>query len=256
MFSLVDAPLVPLAAMSAGVRTALLALLALLVVIFGCLIAFAFVIRRRPGISSPQPAAERDDDDIHAPAHASDDDKSDYPSRPLDAGLAIREHRGGIAVIGTDRAGGHVGGRRVHRPLDIHATSTTAGVDESQIKEPVVCPMCTREFDGDLRYCPHDATRLVSTPALLAHATKKSKPNHICPACRRVFDASVRYCPHDGADLLPVTMSRAISVAPEHHSHDDDDPDEIGKICPECRVRYRYGVVFCGKDGVELVVLN
>jgi hypothetical protein len=190
--------------MSTGVmRTALLGLLGLLVVILGCLIAFAFVIRRRPAGSKPG---------------SGDDDEA--------------------------RAGGQ------------------AGAMAYVVEDPMVCPACRREFEPGLSYCPHDAARLVPAPQMLERLHGKHQKSSICPRCRRAFEGRVRFCPHDGSDLLPVGVYQATHGSSHDHDHDHDhDHGEgaegiIAKICPECQGRYGYTATFCGKDGVELVVLN
>lgn len=215
----------PLAStMSEGVRTALLALLGLLVVIFGCLIAFAFVIRSRHGAAVVENPRDPE----------SADDGADDP----DKGRA------------------------------------------EAIRDPMVCPACRREFDSHLRYCPHDATRLIPAPQVLARLAQRRRSVRVCPRCRSTYSGAMRFCPQDGNELLPIAAykrARSAGSAHEHehehshehehehkhsheptagHEHTDDADGEIGKICPECRGRYRYGASFCGKDGVELVVLN
>ena len=174
--------------MSDGVRTALMALLGLLVVIFGCLIAFAFVIRR-------QPRHLRGDND--------DDELADQ-----------------------------------------------------EVRDPMACPSCRREFDSHLKFCPHDATRLIPAPQMLLAISEQKSSGHICPHCRRTYDGPIRFCPHDGHDLVLIADFRAHGDSPRPHRHEDDPEHGSAKICPECRGRYRYGASFCGKDGVELVVLN
>ena len=210
--------------MSDGVRTALLALLGLLVVIFGCLIAFAFVLRSRPGaavVETTRRSGESDDDE---PAEDGEQTAQAAPAGP--------------------------------------------------VRDPMVCSTCRREFDSHLRYCPHDATRLIPAPQMLIRMSeKKRQSGTICPRCRSAYSGSMRFCPHDGSELLPISVSRTAQLlqpdaGPEldhefghdhghglGHGHGDDD-GEIGKICPECRGRYKYGASFCGKDGVELVMLN
>jgi RNA polymerase subunit RPABC4/transcription elongation factor Spt4 len=177
--------------MSEGVRTALLALLGLLVVIFGCLIAFAFVLRRRPPVEVVDADKGEDNDPVH-------------------------EHR-------------------LRRVLQ---------------RDPRACPVCRREFDSHLRFCPYDATSLIPAPQMLDRIGDPSRTTSVCPTCRRAFEGKVRFCPHDGSDLVSASLTVG-------HGHSDGDDDHEGvKICPECRDRYGFAASFCGKDGVQLVVLN
>lgn len=185
------------ATMSIGVRTALLALLGIMVVIFGCLVVFALVIRRRS------------------------------QARP-DAG----QKRGKGAGEGHHAMG--EGAVRV-------------------VEDPMVCPACRREFEPRLRFCPFDASRLVPAPQMLERMSEGHRRGVACPHCGRAFEGRVRSCPHDGADLIPMSVYQATHAAHAAHDHDDG---MVAKICPECQGRYGYAASFCGKDGVELVVLN
>lgn len=188
------------ASMSEGVRTALLALLGLLVVIFGCLIAFAFVLRRRPGVAV--------------------ENRTTVDEAQVNESRAQAPH-----TVERDR-------RAVQR-------------------DPKACPVCRREFDARLRFCPYDATTLIPAPQMLDRIGDPSRAPSVCPTCRRAFEGKVRFCPHDGSDLVPA------SLALGHGESDAEHDDHEGvKICPACRDRYGFAATFCGKDGVELVVLN
>lgn len=243
--------------MSDGVRTALLALLGLLVVIFGCLIAFAFIIRSRHGAAV------------------------------VDKGHGARADRDRDSAAGED-------------------DDDSAGAQP--IDDPMVCPMCRREFASDLLFCPHDGEQLVPAPEMLSRRRSKIPyPSHGCPQCRRTFVEPINFCPHDGSEVVPVISPRTarrlgvrpvrdtgggargdtdagtsapdttgdileqLRQDPEARKHLHFGPElgyaprgefaraddgEIGKICPECRERYKYGATFCGKDGAELVGLN
>jgi hypothetical protein len=112
------------------------------------------------------------------------------------------------------------------------------------------------ELAPGLRYCPHDAARLVPAPQMLERSHGKHHKSSICPSCRRAFEGRIRFCPHDGSDLLPVGLYQATHDRSHDHDHGDGEGGIIAKICPECQNRYGYTATFCGKDGVELVVLN
>ncbi len=184
---------------SAGARTALMGLLGLLVVILGCLIAFAFVIRGRP--------------------HAQ-------------------------AILGGEEDAPGEGQGDPNRLSEVY-----------EVEDPMACPTCRREFVATLRFCPHDATRLVSAAQMLKQIQGKPRSRYVCPSCHRAYEGRVRFCPHDGRDLVPMAVYQA-TREPEHdHGHEHGD-SMVAKICPECRGRYGYAATFCGKDGVELVVLN
>ena len=112
----------------------------------------------------------------------------------------------------------------------------------------MACPVCRREFDRRLRFCPYDATALIPAPQMLDRIGDPSRMTSLCPTCKRAFEGKLRFCPHDGSDLVS---------APADVGHGDSDDDHDGvKICPECRDRYGFAASFCGKDGVQLVVLN
>lgn len=137
------------------------------------------------------------------------------------------------------------------RPSSAGGRAGTLRSDDAvyPIDDPMACPACRREFDASLRYCPHDATELVSAPQMIERA--RHRKSYACLRCRRAYEGKVRYCPHDGTDLVPMGLYVSSRGGADH-----DGDCEGAKICPECRGRYQYAAMFCGRDGVELVVLN
>lgn len=180
--------------MSDGVRTALLGLVGLLVLILGCLIAAALILRRRA--------------------------------------TAVADTRAQHAEQTQQQAG-----RAPSEPLPF---------------DPMACPSCRREFEPSWRFCPHDASRLVPGPQMLARVAAQKQGSHVCLTCRRAYEGGIRYCPHDGGDLVPMAVYEAAC----NHDVEHEPTGVVAKICPRCQGRYDYASIFCGKDGVELVVLN
>lgn len=148
------------AALSPGVRTALLCLLGLLLVILGMVVFFALVLRRH----TAAPVAAR-------------------PGRP-----ALPE-----------------------RPAPAAPAAALLAIADAK-----ACPSCRREFEGALRYCPHDGGDLV--PMSVYEATR-------------------------GQELAPDTLGT-------------DPAGSTAKICPRCRRRYDFAARFCGRDGAALAMIN
>lgn len=113
----------------------------------------------------------------------------------------------------------------------------------------VACPSCRREFPEGIRFCLHDARRLVPAADIVERARASGS---ICPVCRRSFDAGVRYCPHDADELIPVALWEAMRGPRAQTAL----AGVLGKICPHCSSRYDLASTFCGKDGSELVTIN
>ena len=157
--------------MSASARLALFCLIGLLLVILGFLIAFAFVLRRRP-----DPAVT-----VHKPERR----------RDLSLEPDFDENLDSMDVVLASGSGGESMG--------------VAAVSASDTSE-MACPTCRREFDRTLEYCPHDARRLIPVPEML---DKARVGGSVCPACRRAFDPGVRYCPQDGTELIPISIYEA-----------------------------------------------
>jgi hypothetical protein len=114
--------------------------------------------------------------------------------------------------------------------------ATTAG------GEPLVCPICEREFARPFQHCPHDGATLVArSPA------GRSGKGGVCPVCNRGFDG-VRVCPEHGEELLPAALAAGHGAA--------QMGTKRGKICPTCGDRFEGNATFCGKDGTALVLVN
>jgi hypothetical protein len=108
-----------------------------------------------------------------------------------------------------------------------------------------ICPACRREFEGGLRYCPHDAKTLVPRGDDVAKQTSGG----LCPRCRRAYDPGQKVCPYDAEELIPIAFWEA--------THGRAAPaGVIAKICPTCGSKYDLEATFCGQDGGELVPMN
>jgi hypothetical protein len=159
------------ATMSSSARLALFCLIGLLLVILGFLIAFAFVLRRRPEPVVRVQRTERRRD-------LSIEPEIDDEFHELEVSIASA---GGGGAMGV---------------------AAVAATDASEM----ACPTCRREFDETLEYCPHDARRLIPVVDMV---DKTRIGGSVCTACRRAFDPGVRYCPHDGAELIPISIYEA-----------------------------------------------
>jgi hypothetical protein len=206
-------------ALGPGWRIILLALIGLLLLALGFLIAYVAVVRRRvpppaPKFSPPPPVAE--------PPRA----------RPAAAQAAPRSggsrSQGGLAIIATGEA----------------PTSSFTG--------PMACPACRRDFDAGVRFCPHDARKLVPKSELLRSAELLRANGAVCPRCRRAYEAGVRLCAHDGEELIPITVWEATRGRRPFQP----PTGVVAKICPQCGGRYDLSSTFCVRDGVELVTIN
>ncbi len=108
--------------------------------------------------------------------------------------------------------------------------------------DPLVCPICEREFARPFQHCPHDGAALVArSPA------GRSGKGGVCPVCNRGFDG-VRVCPEHGEELLPAALAAGHGAARMGTKR--------GKICPTCGDRFEGNATFCGKDGTALVLVN
>lgn len=115
--------------------------------------------------------------------------------------------------------------------------------------EVLACPTCRREYQGLLRFCPHDSRELVPAGEMMV---RPRKAGTICPACSRAFDPGVRFCSHDATELIPVPVYEATRGGRVGRKA----TGVMAKICPQCRHRYDLAAAFCAKDGAELAVIN
>lgn len=118
---------------------------------------------------------------------------------------------------------------------------------------PMLCPSCRRAFPAGTRFCPLDASRLISTSA----AGSEGRGGR-CPRCQRSFEAGMRFCPMDAEELVLHThaihtpslgLAEPAQVA-EHLVGGD------GKICPLCASKYNLAAGYCGRDAAVLVTIN
>jgi hypothetical protein len=201
-------------ALGPGWRITLLALIGLLLLALGFLIAYVAIVRRRPPapaprFSPPPPVAE--------PRIARAPVQSPAP-RPSGS-------QGGLAIV--------VG-------------------EAPSISGPMSCPSCRRDFDAGIRFCPHDARKLVPKTELLRSADLLRATGSVCPRCRRAYEAGVRACPHDAEDLIPI----GVWEATRGRRPFQPPTGVVAKICPQCAGRYDLASTFCVRDGVELVTIN
>ena len=107
------------------------------------------------------------------------------------------------------------------------------------------CPVCLGEYPGTHRFCVRDGAPLAD-----GHASGAVSQGLICPTCRRGYPADAGFCPEDADELVPFGLFGAASATRPSMRLDGH------KICPECGVRHATVHLFCGHDGVELVVVN
>ncbi len=195
------------ATISAGARFVLLALIGLLLVVLGVLIAIAVVVRRRS-----RTVAELS------------------PGLRADVRAAVRAEAGAPPrVLATDAGSGGGAGLHAAVPFDSRVACPTCGqeydasfdfcpVDARELV-PVselalrasegssACVTCHRAFDVGVRYCPHDASELL--PIAVYEATRggdeflppASRSERFCPHCQRRVHVAARFCPMDGTEL-------------------------------------------------------
>ena len=185
--------------MSEGVRTALLALLGLLVVIFGCLIAFAFVIRRRPGIGVIESDPEADP---ATPVSESDSESAADSSPPIRDPMVCSTCRREFAS--------HL----KYCPHDatelVPAPDMLTLLGERRIAKNL-CPRCQQDFPGATRFCPHDGSELLPIAAeptanvashSHSHDDERGAIGKICPECRGRYKYAASFCGKDGVELV------------------------------------------------------
>lgn len=201
---LASAPLVPLApvvlestGISSSARLALLALIGLLLVILGFLVAFAVLIRRRPGAAGSgrltgKPGAAR----------------SEEGARPAAAASA-----GGLAAVArAETLACPTCKHQYEAALEYCPRDARRLVPQSRLDPRsggTVCPACRRGFDPGTRYCPHDGSELV---ALAVHEATRGDADaeptgvmgKICPRCRCRHDLAATFCGRDGSELVAI----------------------------------------------------
>lgn len=138
-------------------------------------------------------------------------------------------------------------------------------VSQSGAGGRMLCPKCDRDYDPAERFCPYDAAKLQRASAAAPSEEFVLSPRLICRTCLREFPlehaAGASRCPEDGDRLLPLVGAEArnvrVGVALEIAA-EDEAPGEAGpdNICPRCSVRYPAQVLYCGKDGADLVSIN
>lgn len=200
-------------------RIALFALIGLLLLTLGFLIGYMVLVRRRP-TDTPPPAPRRVVVAPHAPP-----------------ALGTMPRRAAAAPMGRAEAGGGAA-----------AGAETVAVSATP-QGPMACPSCRREFEAGVRFCPHDARKLVAASDIVERARNSGA---VCPRCRRAYDGGVRFCPHDAEELIPA----ALYEATHGKKHQAAPTGVLAKLCPLCATRYDLVTTFCAKDGAELVTIN
>ena len=177
--------------------------------------------------------------------------------------LASHRHPGGGGPLAALPSAGLGGGPGVPPPPPV-AQSGAGG--------RMLCPKCQRDYDPAERFCPYDAVKLQRASAAAPSAEFVLAPRLICRTCLREFAVEqatgASLCPDDGDRLLPLVGAEARHLPDDAAAEDGLDASAaldatlspaIGgpeTICPRCSARYSGGVVYCGKDGSELVLLN
>ena len=184
------------AGIPASARLALLCLIGVLLVILGSLVAFALLIRRRPG--DPAPA--------EAPAG---------PTAPGEPGPRVALAPGGAALAAVTSEGLVCPTCRRHYdialefcPRDARRLVPPGG--RAARASGNLCPACRRGFDPGTRFCPHDASELVPVPVYEAtraeadDGTPTGVMGKICPRCRSRHDLAALFCGLDGSELVAI----------------------------------------------------
>ena len=68
-----------------------------------------------------------------------------------------------------------------------------------------ICLKCGKIYPADAKFCPVDATSLVSSAPQAPDNFRSSMPpprGMICPKCKRGYDMDARFCPHDSTALV------------------------------------------------------
>ena len=194
--------------MSGEARIALFALIGLLLMILGFLVAFALIFRKR----SPRSAASVDG----KPAEDALGDEDIIEE------VVVATSSPAVVSGGQPAAGGQTEAvacptcqREFEMTLEFCPHDARRLVRSSEIADARprvgrVCPHCQRSFEAGMRFCPHDATELVPEAVYAATRgrTPPAKPSgvmgKICPRCSRRHDLSERFCTKDGAELVTI----------------------------------------------------
>jgi hypothetical protein len=188
--------------MPQSARIVLFCLIGILLVILGFLVAFAFLIRRRPaagGQSETRPA-ERSAGRVEsngpvlwtegAAAIGSFEGVAVAERDSLSCPTCRREYDGGLVYCPNDARRLIPASEMLTRPRGVGA----------------LCPRCRRAFDPGVRFCPHDAAELQPVnPFESALANGAAPPAgvdaKICPQCRQRYDLTATFCGKDGSEL-------------------------------------------------------
>jgi hypothetical protein len=201
---LASAPLVPLApvvlestGISSSARLALLCLIGLLLVILGFLVAFAVLIRRRPGSATTVRLSTR--------AGVAGAEGSARP--------AAQSASGGLAAVARSESLACPTCRHQYEAaLEYCPRDARRLVPQSRLDPRAggsVCPACRRGFDPGTRFCPHDGSELVALAVYEAtRGDAEVEPTgvmgKICPRCRSRHDLAATFCGRDGSELVAI----------------------------------------------------
>ena len=150
----------------------------------------------------------------------------------------------------------HLQSRRAAPPIPA-PSPTPAGLGGvapmTVARAALVCPVCHREYEAGLQFCPYDARDLVR---ITDPAARGTAPGAACPTCKRSYDGSKKFCAFDGDELVPVATLASGATGPGGEVRPLVFAGSLGKICPSCSRRYQSDATFCGRDGAELVSVN
>ena len=158
-----------------------------------------------------------------------------------------RDAAGGDASLrGPPRASARGGGEpgRLQVALSGAVAPPPPPLAQSGAGGRMLCPKCHRDFDPAARFCPHDA-------ATLRRASRAAPGAEFMLSARLVCRTCLQELPLVGAEARVAPASEGVGAA-------DDPAVEVGlgRICPKCAARYAAGVVYCGRDGAELVPVH
>ena len=179
---------------SSSARLVLLCLIGLLLVILGFLIAFAFIIRRRPPADSSRSSTARE---------------SRLSGEGGRVGVAVS---GGLAVARSETMGCPTCRRHYEAVLEYCPRDARKLVPSSRLGARAggtVCPACRRGFEPGTRFCPHDGSEVVAVAVYEAtRGDTDVEPTgvmaKICPQCRSRHDLAATYCGRDGSELVAI----------------------------------------------------
>ncbi len=196
----------------AAAEPLLMAVVALLLLVFAGLIAMAFLLRRK---SRPQPEPEP------APSRTSAPSEHRPAPRPRPRPAHVRGGGGGGLAVATSSAmvcptcrTEYHGmayctrdARRLVPPEDMIGSARSGGQGKSA---GLVCMACRRAYEPGLRSCPHDGNELVPFPVYNATRPRSRRNStepagvvaRICPVCGSKYDLNARFCGHDAGELV------------------------------------------------------